>query len=204
MRKRINSFEQAISNEELRNLPLTSFKGEIIVVDDPKSVPGVVKMLKGFHMLGFDTETKPAFKKGIINEVALLQLATQDRAIIFRLNKTGLPRSLASLLENPDIVKAGAAIRDDIRLLQRLARFRPAGFVELQDMVKDYLINDSGLRKLAGIVLGIQISKSQQVSNWEREVLTDAQLVYAATDAWVCHQIYRNLIEADELYGRNS
>jgi ribonuclease D len=196
MRKRINSFEQAISNEELRALPLSSFSGEIIVVDDPATVPAAIKILKRYSLLGFDTETKPAFKKGVINEVALLQLAAEDRAFIFRLNKIGLPPSLASLMANPRIVKVGAAIRDDIRLLQRLARFLPEGFIELQDLVKEYHISDSGLRKMAAIVLGIQISKSQQVSNWEREVLTEAQLIYAATDAWVCHEIYRNLIAA--------
>jgi ribonuclease D len=196
MRKRINSFEQAISNEELRALPLSSFSGEIIVVDDPATVPAAIKILKRYSLLGFDTETKPAFKKGVVNEVALLQLAAEDRAFIFRLNKIGLPPSLASLMANPRIVKVGAAIRDDIRLLQRLARFLPEGFIELQDLVKEYHISDSGLRKMAAIVLGIQISKSQQVSNWEREVLTEAQLIYAATDAWVCHEIYRNLIAA--------
>lgn len=194
MRKRINSFEQAISNEELRVLPLSSFSGEIIVVDNPVTVPGAVKILKRYPLLGFDTETKPAFKKGVINEVALLQLAAEDKAFIFRLNKTGLPLPLASLLANPRILKVGAAIRDDIRMLQRLSRFLPEGFIELQDLVKEYHIIDSGLRKMAAIVLGIQISKSQQVSNWEREVLTDAQLIYAATDAWVCHEIYRSLV----------
>jgi ribonuclease D len=196
MRKRINSFEQLITNEKLKTLPLSAFPGEIIVVDNRKSVPGAVRALRNFSVLGFDTETKPAFKKGVINEVSLLQLATSDRAYIFRLNRTGLTPSLAALLASPDITKVGAAIRDDIRWLQRLARFSPSGFIELQDLVKEYHISESGVRKMAAIVLGIQISKSQQVSNWEREVLTDAQLIYAATDAWVCHEIYRNLIDA--------
>jgi ribonuclease D len=191
---RINGFEQAISSDKIKTLPLNSFKGEIIVVDDPETVPRAVEMLRGQDMLGFDTETKPAFRKGVINEVALMQLSTYDRAFIFRLNKTGLPAMLASLLSDSKVLKVGAAIRDDIKSLQRLRRFNPDGFIELQDMVKEYDIKDSGLRKLAGIVLGIQISKSQQVSNWERDELTDAQLIYAATDAWVCHEIYRTLI----------
>ncbi len=193
MRKRINSFEKAITKEEILALPLSSFSGEIIVVEDPKHVPGVAKTLSGYDILGFDTETRPAFRKGVINEVALLQFATEEKAFIFRLNKTGLPPSLVSLMANPGIIKAGAAIRDDIRSLQRLARFNPAGFVELQELVKEHNIRDSGLRKMAGIVMGIQISKAQQVTNWERQVLTEAQLVYAATDAWVCYEIYRRL-----------
>jgi ribonuclease D len=196
MKMKINSFEQAISREEIKALPLSSFEGEIIVIDHPDSVPEAVAMLKRYDVLGFDTETKPAFKKGVINEVALLQLSTSKKAFIFRLNLTGLPSSLAALLANKDIIKVGAAIRDDIKSLQKLQRFIPAGFVELQDMVKQYDITDCGLRKLAGIVLGIQISKSQQVSNWEKEELSPAQLVYAATDAWVCHEIYRQLVAA--------
>lgn len=191
-----NKFIAAITSEEIKELPLSSFAGDIIVVDDPETVPEAVDMLKEFDILGFDTETKPAFKKGVINGVALLQLSTTDRAFIFRLNMTGLPAPLVRLLSNPDLVKVGAAIRDDIKSLQKIARFKPAGFVELQDMVKEYNITDSGLRKIAGIVLGIQISKAQQVSNWEKLVLSDAQLIYAATDAWVCHEVYRKLLNS--------
>lgn len=189
-----NSFAPSISGDEIKALPLSAFSGDIVVVDDPKAVPQALEMLEPYNVLGFDTETKPAFKKGVINGVALLQLASRDRAFIFRLNKTGFPTSLVSLLANRKIKKVGAAIRDDIKSLQKHNPFSPAGFIELQDMVKDYQISDSGLRKLAGIVLGIQISKSQQVSNWERKVLTDSQLIYAATDAWVCLEIYRKLV----------
>jgi ribonuclease D len=196
MTMRINSFENAISFDQLKALPMKSFTGEILVIDKPESVPRAVEMLREYKMLGFDTETKPAFRKGVINEVALLQFAAKEKAFIFRLKNTGLPEILASLLASEKILKAGVAIRDDIKSLQKLRRFTPGGFIELQDMVKKYNITDSGLRKLSGIILGIQISKSQQVSNWEREVLTDAQLVYAATDAWVCHEIYRILVES--------
>lgn len=164
------------------------------MVDDPEAVPEAVDMLKSYDVLGFDTETKPAFRKGIINGVALLQLSSSERAFVFRLNMTGLPAPLVSLLSDSKVIKVGAAIRDDIKSLKKLTPFKPAGFVELQDLVKEYNISDSGLRKIAAIVLGIQISKSQQVSNWERKVLTDAQLIYAATDAWVCHEVYRKLV----------
>ena len=193
---RTNSFMPSITADEIKALPLSSFNGEIIVVDDPDSVPDAVDMLKDYDILGFDTETKPAFKKGVINGVALLQLSVADRAFVFRLNMTGLTEPLVNLLSSPRVLKVGAAIRDDIKSLQKISRFKPSGFVELQDMVKDYNISDSGLRKIAGIVLGIQISKSQQVSNWERNVLTDAQIIYAATDAWVCHEIYRKLLNS--------
>ncbi len=189
-----DEYMSSITSDEIRSLPLSSFTGEIIVVDEPGAVPEAVDMLRCYNVLGFDTETKPAFKKGVVNGVALMQLSAKERAFIFRLNRTGLPAPLVSLLSDRNVVKAGAAIRDDIKSLQKMARFRPAGFIELQEMVKEYNITDSGLKKIAGIVLGIQISKSQQVSNWERQVLTDAQLIYAATDAWVCHEIYSRLI----------
>lgn len=194
MMKMNNVFASSISGEEIRELPLTAFSGEIIVVDDASAVPYALELLEGHDVLGFDTETKPAFKKGVINGIALLQLSSRDRAFIFRINKTGLTNDLASLLGNQNIIKVGAAIRDDIKSLQRLTSFAPGGFVELQEMVKHYDIEDSGLRKISAIVLGIHISKSQQVSNWERDVLSDNQLIYAATDAWVCLEIYRKLV----------
>ena len=190
---RTNNIGISISKDEIKALPLTSFPGEIIVVDHPGSVTEAVKLLKGNNVLGFDTETKPAFKKGVVNGVAIMQLATRDRVFIFRLNKTGLTPPLAALLSDARILKVGAAIRDDLRSLRKLNGFCPAGFIELQDLVKEYNIVDCGLRKLAGIILGIQISKAQQVSNWEKEILTNAQLNYAATDAWVCHEIYLKL-----------
>ena len=191
-----DEFLPSITAEEIKSLPLSSFTGEIIVVDEPEAVPEAVDMLRGYKVLGFDTETKPVFKKGVVNGVALMQLSAKERAFVFRLNRTGLPAPLVSLLSDKNVVKAGAAIRDDIKSLQKMARFRPAGFIELQEMVKEYNITDSGLKKIAGIVLGIHISKSQQVSNWERQVLTDAQLIYAATDAWVCYEIYSKLISS--------
>jgi len=88
----------------------------------------------------------------------------------------------------------GVALRDDIATLKRLNSFEPAGFVDLQLFVKSFGIEDNGLKKLAANILGFQISKRQQTSNWEAEQLSEAQIEYAATDAWVCHQIFMALI----------
>lgn len=182
-----------IDKEELAVLPLIQFEGKITLVESKEDYLMAIEYLAKQKILGFDTETKPAFKKGVVYEVALLQLATKDRAFLFRLNKIGFPNGLKSILENPAIEKIGVAIRDDIKGLQKLNNFKPGGFVELQDRVKDYGIQDFSLKKLSAIVLGYRISKAQRVTNWEALELSDAQQIYAATDAWISHRIYESL-----------
>ena len=186
-------FRENISKEALADLPLSMFGGDIIVVDDYQKMLKAIDYLSAFSVIGFDTETKPSFKRGQINTVALLQLSTADRAFLFRLQKIGLPPKIRSLLSDDSIQKVGVAIRDDIKALQRLEYFRPHGFVELQDEVKGFGIQDFSLKKIAGIVLGVRISKSQRLTNWEAE-LTLAQQTYAATDAWIAYEIYQSLV----------
>jgi ribonuclease D len=153
----------------------------------------VCDLLKNEKFLGFDTETKPSFKKGENNYVSLLQLSSADRAFLFRLNKIGLPPCLLDIMEDENIKKIGVAIKDDISALQKHALFTPNGFVDLQNIVKDFGIKSKSLKKLAGLILGFNISKRQRLSNWEKDALTEAQIKYAATDAWVCHLIYHKL-----------
>ena len=188
---------KSISKEELRELPMSAFEGEIIIIDFEHDAKKVLPFLKKQKALGFDTETRPTFKKGAMNKVALLQLSTSDTAFIFRLNKIGLPKDLAAILANPNIVKAGVAINDDIKDLRKLTEFRPAGFVEIQQKVKDFEIENFGLKKLSGLLLGFRISKAQQTSNWEAEPLSAPQIKYAATDAWVSLEIYKKLVEME-------
>ncbi len=187
-------FKESISVEELVELPLKSFDGDIVLVETMQMVRVAVKYLSQFRVLGFDTETKPSFQKGQIHKVALLQLATDERAFLFRTQKIGIPDELRQIFSNHAILKAGVAIRDDIKGLQKLAPFRPAGFVELQNHAQDAGIQNIGLKKLCAIVCGFRISKSQQLSNWEAEELTDQQMIYAATDAYVSLKIYQKLI----------
>jgi ribonuclease D len=182
-----------IDKEELAELPLIQFEGRIKLVETREDYLTAINYLTHQNLLGFDTETKPAFKKGEYNEVALLQLSTEDHAFLFRLNKIGLGNALKAILENPEIIKVGVAIRDDIKSLQKLNNFKPAGFLELQDHVKEFGIQDFSLKKISAIVLGSRISKAQRVTNWEAPLLTEAQLIYAATDAWVAHRIYKSL-----------
>ena len=187
-------FAPTISKEELRELPSGQFKGNIHLIEQIDQVKDACSRLLDEPILGFDTETKPSFKKGIVNRVSLLQLASSTDAYLFRLNKIGLPECLTHLLSNPHQLKIGIAIRDDIRHLKTLRPFKPDGFVELQEYVRQFGIENSGLSKLAGIILNFRISKSQQLTNWENEALTEPQQLYAATDAWAAYEIYGALV----------
>ena len=187
------SFIQNITKEEIAKLPLGFFEGEIIVVDNNKAYNIAVNYLKKQKELGFDTETKPAFKKGQKNKVALLQISTLKKAFLFRINNLNNFQKLFSILGNSNIIKIGADIGQDMRVLQKIAPFTPQGFVDIQKYTGSFGILDNGLKKLAAIVLNIRISKSQQLTNWQSETLTEKQMIYAATDAWVCLKIYQTL-----------
>jgi ribonuclease D len=188
-----NGYRENITPEEIAEHELSWFKGEIVVVEDLATFYEVIPKLRGYDLLGFDTETKPNFRKGGKNQVSLIQLSTGDLACLFRINKIGLPPELLAILSAPDIIKAGVAVHDDIKFLSHVKKFTPEGFVDLQSYVRDFGIQSSGLKKLTAIVLGFRISKRQQVTDWEAGQLTEAQQIYAATDAWVCHQIYNKL-----------
>lgn len=194
-RKMIKRYAENITSEEIKNLDLKWFDREIIVVDNMETYSRAIRRLSGCRLFGFDTETRPSFRKGRKNKVALLQLATDDIACLFRINRIGIPDELAEILGDSDIIKAGVALHDDIRNLKHIKKFEPAGFVDLQGFVKDYGIVSSGLKKLTAIILGFRISKSQQVTDWEAQSLSEPQQIYAATDAWVCYKIYRKLTD---------
>ena len=183
-----------IEDEYVRSLPVLSFPGIINIIDHPADFEKIKPALLKENILGFDTETKPSFKKGRYHQVALLQLATRDQAFLFRLNKVHLPEFVIEILEDKDIIKIGVALKDDLNGLNKVVPFEPNGFIDLQQFVKQFGIEDNGLKKLVANVLGFRISKKSQTSNWEQKELTREQLEYAATDAWVCRQMYEALI----------
>lgn len=185
-------FRESISNEELTEMPLKSFNGQIVLIDSHKKVKLAIEELSKETSIGFDTETRPSFKKGVVNKVALLQLSTKNKAFLFRINRIGLPKEVTKLLADENIAKPGVAIRDDIKGLQEITKFNPGGFVELQDEAKEMGIQNFSLKKLAAIACGFRISKGQQLTNWEAPELTPAQQVYAATDAWAALEIFEN------------
>ena len=189
-----SNYRENISAEELKDYDLSWFTGKIVLVDSQEIFNGVIIKLVNQKVLGFDTETRPSFRKGRKNKVSLIQLSSGNIAFLFRINKIGIPDQLADILADPGIVKAGVAIHDDLRFLKSIRKFEPDGFVDLQKFVKEFGISSSGLKKLAAIILGFRISKRQQVTDWEATELTEAQQIYAATDAWVCYEIYRKLV----------
>ena len=193
-------FQSSISPDQIAALELASFPGEIVVVNaQDETFTQAVKYLKRQKVLGFDTETRPTFSPDQhSNGTALLQLSGSGKAFLFRLKKLGLPRALAALLANPSIVKVGAATQDDVRGLQRINRFTPKGFVDLQNIVWEYGIRDKSVKKMTAIILGVKISKAQQLSNWEAEHLSEGQQRYAATDAWVCREMYLRLQHSEK------
>jgi len=186
-------FQPTITKEELKMLPKKSFEGRIIVIDSFPSFNKYIPVIKKEKLWGFDTETRPAFKKGIVNRPTLVQFANEAYAFLFRLNRIGLPDELAGVIGNPEIIKVGVALHDDLKDLAMYREIKPAGFIDLQQYAGTFGVESKGLVKLTAIVLNFRISKSQQTSNWENRVLTPAQKLYAATDAWVCYMIYREL-----------
>ncbi|MDE7026177.1 MAG: 3'-5' exonuclease domain-containing protein 2 [Paramuribaculum sp.] len=183
----------SIPKATLSELPTVSFPGEIIVIDTVEAVPQAVEYLRNHKIVGFDTETRPTFHKGRTNKVALIQISTDDRCYLFRINKTGLTEDLRSLIEDTNVTKIGLSLKDDFFVLHRISEFAPEGFIDLQEFVRPYGIIDSSLQRIYGIVFSERISKGQRLSNWEGTELTMPQQQYAAIDAWSCLRLYREL-----------
>ena len=193
-------YKISIEPEEIEKMPLTAFGGEIKVIDKPGwDFIRAVEYLKRRRVLGFDTESRPSFSPRHHNgSVALLQLSDDRKAFLFRVNTLGMRKGLCSILGSKRIVKVGAAVSDDVHGLQRVYPFRAQSFVDLQNIVNDYGIRDKSVKKMAAIILGYKISKAQQLSNWEAPVLTEAQRKYAATDAWICREMYLKLMDSEK------
>jgi ribonuclease D len=192
-------FQISINPDEIAALPLATFPGEIVIVDDAETLAQAVRYLKRQKVIGFDTETRPTFSpEQHSSGTAILQLSGSGKAFLFRLKKCGLPRALAAVLANPCIVKVGAATLDDIRGLQKITKFAAKNFVDLQNVVWEYGIRDKSVKKMAAIILGVKISKAQQLSNWEAEHLSEGQQKYAATDAWICREMYLKLLASEK------
>ena len=193
-------FIESIDSEKLKQLEYASFPGKIQVIDGVGAdFNRAVAYLRSQKVIGFDTETRPCFSANQPRYgVALLQLSGPEKAFLFRVNKMGMHRRLCSILADEKIVKVGAAIHDDIRGLQKLNDFKAGGFVDLQRIVWEWGIRDKSVKKMAAIIMGFRISKTQQLSNWEAETLSEQQCKYAATDAWVCREMYLKLMKSDK------
>jgi len=190
------SFEEHINNERIRELQLLSYTGPVEIVETLEDVDRCVREIQqNYKYIGFDTETRPVFIKGKTRKVSLLQLSGIDKAYLFRLHKIGLPQSLINILTSEDLIKIGVDLMPDMRKLKEWQSFEPAGIIDLQKIVADYGIVDTSLRKLVAIILKRRLSKRQQLSNWEAVDLSSGQIRYAATDAWVCLKLYKELLK---------
>lgn len=185
-----------ISKEQISELPLEVFDGSIVVVDTEAAALQTIALLENESLLGFDSETKPSFKKGKRYQIALIQIATEEKCYLFRLNKIGFPDCLIQLLQNPSIRKIGLSLKDDFAAIRRrVPDFKPQNFIELQTVAKQAGLQEAGLQRIYGILYGKKISKSQRLSNWESEDLSPAQQMYGAIDAWACLRIYKKLFK---------
>jgi ribonuclease D len=193
MTKHLQNNRVTISHEEINDLPLGAFDGTITVITQATKLPKVFDEIAEHKVVGFDTETRPAFVRGQVYKVALMQIALPDKVFLIRLQQTGITEDIVAFLENEKILKAGVALRDDIKALQKLRKFKPGGVLELAELSKKAGLEVESVKKLSALLLGFRISKSAQTSNWEAETLNEKQISYAATDAWVCLKIYERL-----------
>ena len=190
--------KRTIDKEVVNAMPKAAFTGEIHVVNTPWEAERAVAYLRGCPLLGIDSETRPSFAKGHTHKVALLQVASEEHCFLFRLNVMGLTLPLITLLEMPHITKVGLSLKDDFMMLHKRAPFEPRGIIELQEFVRPFGIEEQSLQKIYAILFGEKMSKTQRLSNWEADVLTQPQQLYAATDAWACLNIYRKLQQLKE------
>lgn len=191
-----SSFQHSITPEEIKDLPTAGFAGRVEIVTTEEGLAKACEELSRHSIIGFDTETRPSFKAGVSYNVSLIQLSTPEVCYLIRLGGVKMERCLMRLLESRKTLKVGVDVQGDIRNLNKIRHFRAAGFVELQKEVEAYGIEDKSLRKMAAIILGVGVSKAQRLSNWEAKELTQAQVRYAATDAWICLEMYNKLINS--------
>ncbi len=184
-----NKFDKS----KISELPRVTFGGKIIVVQTAAEAEKAVDYLLSKKLLGVDTETRPSFKKGITHQVALLQVSDEDICFLFRLNMIGMTPAIIRLLEDTSVPKIGLSLTDDMMMLHKRADFTAGRFIDLQHYVSELGIEDMSLQKLYANVFGQRISKRERLSNWEKDVLTDKQKLYAATDAWACLELYKEL-----------
>lgn len=194
-----NLENSTISREEINALPLVRFEGPIHVIDQKEQVKPAVERLLQEKVIGFDTETKPSFKKGVSYLPALIQFATEHEAWLFRINGKGIDKAILEILQSETTVKVGVALHDDIKHLQKVRKFAPSGFMDVASVANDAGMLKRGLRNMTGLLLGSRLSKSAQLTNWAQSTLTPNQLNYAATDAWVSLKLYLKFRELELL-----
>ena len=194
----MKQIKNKITKAEIATLPKVLFPGRIFVIYTEADADKAISYLQTQRIVGVDTETRPSFKRGTTHKVALLQISTSDTCFLFRLNQIGMPPSLQEFLMS-DTLKIGLSLKDDFTMLRRRkdVNAEEGNWIELQDYVGRFGIEDRSLQKIFANLFGQKISKSQRLSNWEAETLSEGQMKYAATDAWACVEIYNCLSELE-------
>ncbi|MCG8308914.1 MAG: 3'-5' exonuclease domain-containing protein 2 [Cytophagales bacterium] len=187
-------FEKRITKKEINELPLFKYEGKTVIAATEKQIDKAIFEIEKHEVVGFDTETKPTFRKGEFNHVALVQIALPEKVYLLRINQVGITNTLRRFLCNGRITKIGIALEDDLFALKKRRRFVPASFLDLNKIASTLGIENIGARNLSALLLNNRISKNQQISNWENPTLTEHQIRYAATDAWICLEIYNKLL----------
>ena len=183
----------SIEKTDIQQMPQVMFPGDIHVIDSIYHVKEAVNVLRQSPVVGFDTETRPSFRKGVVHKTALMQISTLDECFLFRTCKIGVPTALGNYLADPSFTKVGLSLHDDFKIMAKLTNVEPAGFIDLQEVVGKYCITDISLQKIYAIIFGGKIAKGQQLTNWEAPELSPAQQNYGAVDAWACLKIYNHL-----------
>lgn len=195
----INENFEPLSKEAINALPIIQYTGRVVLVEDLADVAAACELLSKESLLGFDTETRPVFKKGEHHQTSLLQLAGEDVVVLIRINKVPFDACLASFFADDNIIKAGVAVRDDVKALQSLYTFQLANIVDLGEMARELGLKTHGLRTLTASLFGKRLCKASRCSNWDKDSLTPQQIRYAATDAWMSRQIYKRLINCTKM-----
>ena len=185
-----------ISPEEMANLPIRRYEGEVRLIASSEDLAQAAAAMARERVVGFDTETRPAFRKGESYLPSLVQVAGEHAVWIFPLQRLDCSVPLMRLLEDPGIVKAGVSIAEDLKQLKKLFPFNDAGVVDVGQLAKRQGVQQTGLRNLAGIVLGFRVPKGKRTSNWAASSLTRQQIGYAAMDAWAARALYLRLESA--------
>ncbi|MCC8095486.1 MAG: 3'-5' exonuclease domain-containing protein 2 [Tannerellaceae bacterium] len=186
-------YVNSITKVEIAQLPVEEYTGRVLVIDTEAEAEKAVAYLQKHKVVGFDTETRSSFKKGQHYKVSLIQFCTEEICFLFRLNCMGFPKALKDFVAGEETMKIGLSLRDDFNAMKKRTSIEPANFVDLQNMVGSYGIEDFSLQKIYAILFGKKISKGQRLTNWEAAVLTESQKKYAALDAWACLRIYNQL-----------
>ena len=193
------AFKKYVSKDEIKNYSVEKFNGKISIIDKKKDLLDAYLFLKKQKIIGFDTESRPTFKKGVSSDVSLIQFSTKDEVFLFRINIIGFDDKLIDIINDKKIKKIGIAIFDDIKSLQKIKEFESNSVIDLNKLALNLGFESIGAVKLSILILGFSISKSARLSNWEKKDLTTSQIEYAATDAWICNMIYKKLLNEGEI-----